>query len=84
MHGSVEKWKKEERKKKYGGFQISCSNEKKMDISVRREKGSEVLVELLIGRLFLSRCLSVFSLRILLLIIKKKTGRKKSCRCYID
>jgi hypothetical protein len=75
---------KRRKKKKYGGFQISCSNEKKMDISVRREKGSEVLVELLIGRLFLSRCLSVFSLRILLLIIKKKTGRKKSCRCYID
>jgi hypothetical protein len=30
MHGSVEKWEKKEGKDV--GFQISCSNEKKMDI----------------------------------------------------
>jgi hypothetical protein len=43
--------KKKERKD--GGFQIGCSNEKKMDIRVRREKGNEVLVRLLIGSLSL-------------------------------
>ncbi len=43
MHDAVENGKKKERKDG-GGFQISCSNKtKKMDIRVRREKGSEVL-----------------------------------------
>jgi hypothetical protein len=63
MHGSIQK-KKE---RKYGGFQISCCNEKKMDIQVRREKGSELLVRLLIGSL---------SLHIQQCLLEKKKIRK--------